>query len=101
MEVLNRSAITINYKKPFIDWNNKLFPDSQMEVNMLGESKAYLINQLFNDAEEAIKKHYKEIFEAELEGNCLDEEYWPEKRTFKLFNDWFNYEISDWVMDLL
>jgi hypothetical protein len=100
MEVLNRSAITISYKKPFIDWNNRLFPDMPMHENMLGESKTYLINQLFDDAEKAVKKYYKEIFEAELEGICIDENEWPDKRTFKLFNEWFNYEVSDWVMDL-
>jgi hypothetical protein len=100
MRVLNRSAITISYKKPFIDWNNRLFPDLLMKENMLGESKTYLINQLFNNADQALKKYYKEIFEAELEGVCLDEEEWPEKRTFKLFNEWFSYEISDWVNDL-
>jgi len=100
MRVLNRSAITISYKKPFIDWNNRLFPDLLMQENMLGESKTYLINQLFNNADQALKKYYKEIFEAELEGVCLDEEEWPEKRTFKLFNEWFSYEISDWVTDL-
>ena len=100
MEVLNRSAITITYKKPFIDWNNNLFPDMPMYENMLGESKTYLINQLFVNADAAIKKHYKEIFEEELFGICTDEEEWPQKRTFKLFNEWFSYEISDWVMDL-
>ena len=102
MRVLNRSAINISYKKPFIDWNNRLFPDLPMFENMLGESKTYLINQLFNNADQAIKKYFKEIFlfEAELEGICIDEEEWPEKRTFKLFNEWFSYEISDWVTDL-
>lgn len=100
MNALNSSAITIRYKQPFVDWNNALFPDMPMEVNILGEAKAYLINQISNDAEAPIKKHYKEIFETELEGICLDVEYWPAKRTFKLFNEWFNYEISDWVMDL-
>jgi hypothetical protein len=100
MRVLYRSAITITYKKPFIDWNNKLFPDLPIEENILGESKTYLINSLFDDAGKVIKKHYKIIFETELEGICIDENEWPEKRTFKLFNEWFSYEISDWVMDL-
>jgi hypothetical protein len=100
MNVLNRSAITITYKQPFIDWNNRLFPDMPMQVNTIGESKTYLINQIYDDAEKVIKKHYKEIFEEELEGICLDEEFWPEKRTFQLFNQWFTYEISDWVIDL-
>jgi hypothetical protein len=100
MNVLNRSAITITLKKPFIDWNNALFPDLPMDENMLGESKTYLINELHDNAGDVIKKYYKEIFEIELEGICIDEDEWPPKRNFKLFNEWFSYEISDWVMDL-
>jgi len=100
LSVLNRSAITISYKKPFIDWNNRLYPDMPMEEKIIGESKTYLINQLFTSADKALKKYYKEIFETELEGVCTDEAEWPQKRTFKLFNEWFNYEISDWVYDL-
>ncbi len=100
MNVLSRSAITITHKKPFIEWNNALFPDLLMYENMLGESKTYLIDELIENADKVIKKHYKEIFETELEGICIDENEWPEKRNWKLFNEWFSYEISDWVMDL-
>ena len=100
MKVLSRSAITITYKKPFIDWNNKLFPDLPMHENMIGESKTYLVNEIFNNADQVIKKYYKEIFETELEGVCIDNNEWPQKITIKLFNEWFSYEISDWVMDL-
>ncbi len=100
MKTLHRSAITINYKKPFIEWNNKLFPDLLMEENVCGESKTYLIDNIFDNAEEVIKKHFKIIFETELEGICTDENEWPKKLSIKLFNEWFSYEISDWVMDL-
>jgi len=100
MKVLSRSAITLTHRKPFIEWNNKLFPDLLMHENLLGESKTYLINEFFDNAGDVIKKHYKEIFEIELEGICIDENEWPEKRNLKLFNEWFSYEISDWVMDL-
>jgi hypothetical protein len=101
MNVINRAAITISYKQPFIDLNNKLCPDMPMELNVLGESKTYLVKENFGDAEKVIKKHYKEIFEEELEGIWIDENDWPQKRDWKLFNEWFNFEISDWVMDLV
>ena len=100
MNVISRSAITITYKKPFIDWNNTLFPNLLMHENMIGESKTYLIDELFNDAGAVIKKHYTQIFEIELEGICIDESEWPTKRTLKLFNEWFSLEVSDCVMDL-
>ena len=44
MKILNRKAITINYKKPFVDWTNALTPESPAkEANILGESATYLI----------------------------------------------------------
>lgn len=100
MNLLSRSAITISYKKPFIDWNNKLTPDMLLDENVLGESKTYLTDELFDDAEKLVKKYYKDIFEIELEGMWTEENDWPQKRTFKLFNEWFNYEVSDFVVDL-
>jgi hypothetical protein len=59
MNVISRSAITISYKKPFAEWNNKLCPDMPMEENLLGESKTYLVKEYFGDANKVIKKYYK------------------------------------------
>jgi hypothetical protein len=100
MKVTNRSAITINYKKPFVDWSNALTPELPMSEMMLGESTTYLIKEDFENADQCIKKYYKEIFELELDGQWTDENDWPQKLTFKLFNKWFSYEISDLVIDL-
>ena len=101
MKILNRTAITINYKKPFVDWTNALTPElKQKEVNILGESTTYLVKYSLDSADKCIKKYYKQLFEEELEGQWTDENDWPEKRSFKLFNDWFSYEISDLVVDL-
>ena len=101
MQILTRSAITISYKKPFITWANNLTPEIPFEENLLGESKTYLAKELFDDAEKQMRKHYKAIFEFELEGVWLDENDWPQKRTFKIFCEWFDYEVSDIVIDLL
>lgn len=100
MRVLHRSAITINYKKPFVEWHNKLFPEAPMTENMLGESKTYLIDNVFDNADDVIKKYFKVIFEIELEGICIDENEWPRKLSLKMFNEWFSCDISDWVIDL-
>jgi len=31
MNIINRCAITIVYKQPFVDWNDRVFPDMPME----------------------------------------------------------------------
>lgn len=100
MEIVNRSAITINYKKPFIDWSNALIPEFDMSEQMLGESTTYLVKGDFDNADKLIKKYFKKIFEEELEGQWTDENDWPQKRTFRLFEEWFSYSISDLVLEL-
>ena len=100
MKVINRAAITITYKKPFTDWHNHLFEDLKMQENMIGESKTYLVNDNFDNVDILIKKHYKEIFENELLENCTDKNDFPKNISRKLFDKWFDYEVSDFVYDL-
>ena len=100
MNILNRSAITTTAKQPFIDWANALAPDFPLSLGVLGESKTYLTNPDFDDAEKHLKKYYKEIFENEVVGIWLDENDWPQKRDYKTFCEWFQVEISDCVVDL-
>lgn len=47
-----------------------------------------------------IEKRYKEIFEMELVSWHRDMSDWPEKRTLKLFREWFEIEIHSEVIDL-
>ncbi|OAZ05332.1 hypothetical protein [Flavobacterium succinicans] len=100
MEILNRSAITITPKQPFVDWANALAPEFPMKISVLGESHTYLTNPDFEDAEKHLKKYFKQIFIEELDSIWTDEQDWPQKRDFKTFCEWFSFEISDWVQDL-
>ncbi|MDD3321444.1 MAG: hypothetical protein PHS59_08375 [Paludibacter sp.] len=100
MKILNRTSITVTFKKPFIHWNNNLFPDSLMEVNILGESSTYLVTESTGDADKLLRKYYKEIFENELFQMWTDENDWPQKISYELFNEWFSVEIAGFVYDL-
>lgn len=100
MKVINRSAITIVHKKPYVEWNNLLLPEMPISENTIGESSTYLIENFFDNAEAVIKKHYKEIFENELFQVWTDENDWPENISLKLFYEWFTVEVSGWVYDL-
>lgn len=100
METTYRSAITITYKGPFVDWNNKQFPELPMEEDVLGESTTYLTKAEFDDPEQLLLKYFKQIFRAELTIITDDEKKWPSPLTIDLFEDWFHYEISDSVSEL-
>ena len=41
-----------------------------------------------------------EEFEAMLEGWVTDEAYWPKDRTFEMFCEWFEVQMSSIVQDL-
>jgi hypothetical protein len=97
MSASHKSAITITYQKPFIDWNNKLFPDLPMEEDVLGEASTYLIKTEFDDPDKLLSKYFKQIFSHELTTITDDEKKWPSPLTPELFDRWFYYEISDSV----
>lgn len=101
MQILNRTAITIIPKQPFVDWINRLEPTCPLKVNMHGETSTYLVNDNFDNAGNVIKKHYKAIFENELLAMWIDQDDWPNPLTFKPFNEWFSYEVSGFVYDTL
>lgn len=50
--------------------------------------------------EKTLQRHFKEIFEEQLESWYTRKADWPTPRTFAIFQEWFDAEISDPVFDL-
>jgi len=46
-----------------------------------------------------IALNYKQLFENEFEDWYTDETLWPQKRTRKLFNEWFEVECHSVLID--
>ena len=95
-----RSAVAIKPKQPFLDWTNALTPDfPQTEA----QGTVYLVKMMDDNeaVEKWLKKNYKKIFENELNGQSTGEEDWPTKRDWKLFNEWFDYSVHPFVVDIL
>jgi len=94
---INRSAIIIKPKQPFIDWHNSLYPDSKMdEVDI----DIYLVDGDINDLEKFLKKNFDKLFKMVLEDWHTNKKEWPQKRNYKMFKQWFRIEISETVYDL-
>lgn len=105
MQSINRTAVVIRLKQPFIDWLNS-FPDEDSDNTLetaSSENMTFLIPEFFGPDESLsyVKKRYSQIFECELLGWCTDEELWPGKRNWKMFQEWFSVEINSEVLDLL
>jgi hypothetical protein len=90
-----------------LHWINESDPydddpqNSMEEVNR--DRNIYLISDRDADDGKAqtrwLKANYAVLFEAELEGWYTDESLWPQKRTFKLFQEWFEVECHTMIED--
>lgn len=51
--------------------------------------------------EKFVKKYCTEISEHELSGWYIDPAMWPQDRSWKVFKEWFDYEIQTMVLDTI
>ncbi|MBI4930024.1 MAG: hypothetical protein HY841_04615 [Bacteroidetes bacterium] len=117
---INRWAIVIRYKKPFIRWDKKHYPwkdDPQFTVTKV-KPKIFLLpdewkghgsqqprpqaawNYRLKMQEKILKRFYKVLFEDELMQWCEDKKKWPKNRTYKLFRKWIDVLFVDYVTDM-
>ena len=105
-EHINRDAVVIFPKQPLLDWANTIFPDDKAECPKLmahDEANVYLIPETNNpeDALKEVKANFELFFEEELNNWCVDDNLWPKKLTWKMFNDWFHFSVQSMVIDVL
>ena len=86
---LNRTALIVRPKKPYIDWVNGLQPGKPL-LNLDEEQLEYTIYlveelSLGLDPGPAIREHYTSIFEQELAGWQRDPNQWPANLDLKTF----------------
>lgn len=96
VNTINRTAITIIPKQPYIDWANS-FEDGVGYDNV--HATTILIPDEYGefDYETYLKKIFKQVFEEQLESWMADG--WPKKRTYKVFREWFECICSDMTWD--
>lgn len=102
--MINRAAVILCYKEPFIRWINESDPnkdDPGVNAEELKNDKTvYLISR--DDVENIdrwITRNFKVLFEDELESWYTDESLWPKKRDRKTFNAWFDVEWHSVITD--
>ena len=100
-DTINRNAVAVKAKKPFYDWINYVDPDYPVVDN--DEGTIYLVKELDTKAklENWLKKHFDEIFTNELNNYHTNQPEWPQKRTYKVFKEWFSVDICSMVVDML
>ena len=106
--MLNRSALIVTAKQPFLDWLRGLpdpvSADTTLDsLNDKQDGHVYLLPE-WDDHEQRdrlLREGYDVIFENELAGWWTDEAAWPKKRTFKVFNEWFDVQWHSLLVDLV
>ena len=86
-----------------MDWLNELpDPDYPFTLTEFQTDYTVLLLPVFGNDLQAIKfikKIYKGVFEKELYSWCTDSDYWPAKRDYKTFLQWFEIEFHSEVFD--
>jgi hypothetical protein len=104
VNLVNRAALTVIPKKPYIDWANSL-DDQEPKLTPNAaewEYTVYLVDDVGDEdgLPEALEKHYAEIFAEELAAWTPDENSWPKQMDAKTFKEWFDVRLSTTVLDL-
>lgn len=97
---IDRIAIILKPQQPLMDWCKDLLPkNTDFIEEELKEVNIYLINDEIDDTEKWLKKKFDMFFMMELEEWSSNKKQWPQRRTYKMFKQWFRVEISNMVYD--
>jgi hypothetical protein len=107
--VINRAAVILKYREPAIRWINEADPyednpgmtrqavNRERTVYLIGDEYAESLATMAN----WVERNDQALFEAELEGWYTDPTLWPQERTFRLFQTWFDVECYSVVVDMV
>jgi len=105
MRVLNRIAVGISAKQPYIDWTRRHDADANRGLVTVATAKPYGTAILLpefeveEDVQEWIEENASWLFEFQLSSWTEEESTWPQTRDFKTFREWFRIDIHATVVD--
>ena len=105
MEMLNRSAVVVKPRQPYLGWtrrdDDQGLAESVFET-LRKEPTIYLLPEYEDPSSqrEVLEEFWPDLFEAMLEGWVTDEASWPKNRTLEMFREWFEVQMSSIVEDL-
>jgi len=105
MSLLNRSAIILIPMQPYADWANSLDDDGPRFVmsDADDELTVFLGPELdtVDEIDTFVTRHFDFFFEHWLAGWCTDSAQWPQRRTRRMFREWFHVRIHTMVEDVV
>lgn len=102
--MINRAALLVRLKQPFVDWVNEIAPegmDVKLTLEEANEDRTiYLIDE--DEAEELdqwLELNFRQVMECEFEDWTTDPETWPKEMTRELFDEWCAVECHTVIVD--
>lgn len=105
MQTINRFAVVLRPLQPFVDWANSApvrGTDDLVSPEKLRADATVVLTPEMDTVDEALlwlKRFKPQLFEMELDSWCTDRATWPEKRTAREFDLWFELEVHSIVYD--
>lgn len=103
MKSLNRGALLVRPREPYLKWVASLDGDTPLAAEALtGRVSVYLVSdpEALDEESPDVTPYFKEIFHEELAAWSLDEDQWPTQRDLKVFRGWFAVTAQSIVVDL-
>jgi len=99
---IDRSAILLRHRQPYIDWVKSQDPSAQPPFDV-HERPVYLLPAADTNeqAKSVLRRYCRVIFELELDAWTSDRSIWPKDLTYKNFLRWFEVENNSLIFDLV
>ena len=103
MAMLNRTAIILIPKQPYVDWANSLDDDGpRFEISEANDQLTVFLGPDLDSVDEIdafVTENFDFFFAHWLFGWSTDPSQWPKRRTRRMFRDWFDVRIHSMVED--
>ena len=103
---INRYALITSPSRALIDWVNTVFPEDPIDYADIEKEKhdhmdVFIIPEFDStqDALDWLKDNCEEFLEQILDSWCTDEDVWPEKLDWALFERFVDYSVQSVVTD--
>lgn len=103
MNIINRAALVVRPRQPYLDWAAGLDEESAEDARDLDQrASVYLVPEDPTGERDTppLDEFVAVIFEAELAAWEEDESTWPERRDLATFEAWFEVAGQPTVVDL-
>lgn len=107
MRMINRTAVVIKPRQPFLDWINttpQLDLSSPVTMEeLLADCDTILLpdTDSLEDARELLEPLKPDLFAVQLDSWLRDPSAWPPDRSAAIFDQWFTLEVHSMVLDLV